>query len=317
MNSHFRGSPVAEEDAPQVVFATPRSLPKAERLEGRVVVLDLAFSGTGRSFEKTTGRLIARLGDRLALWVDHHDHRMHARLASDPRFVLATKQEHPGCPEMIDPQLVARVGHVDTVVCHNDLDGIYAAAKWICGGVEPYAGADTDARAVDSRMGEPSAFARLADSALRGRPKDEDVRRVLLSLLLGWGDKAEGTAVLEEAAAVFEFRQNKAKRLASGYRVAGRVAFIEIDEDDRDYDKTTLLLEGQEKAEVSIVKQGPYVTAAAAFDSGINLLDLLGLQGGMPTRVSVTESRLADLLEELGVPPDELWRGARGRRTDR
>jgi hypothetical protein len=34
------------------------------------------------------------------------------------------------------------------------------------------------------------------------------------------------------------------------------------------------------------------ITIAAAYDSGWNFVDLLALGGGMPTRVSVAESRL-------------------------
>src|SRR5512143_3251552 len=97
---------------PRLAFATPRKLPRANELEGRVVVLDIAFAaeGTGTSFEKVTKKLIDGLGPRLAAWVDHHDHALHATYRNDPRFRLATKAEHGACPEMIDEALVSRVG---------------------------------------------------------------------------------------------------------------------------------------------------------------------------------------------------------------
>ncbi len=124
---------------PVLAFATPRKLPSTRDLEGRVVVLDLAFAadGTGTSFEKVTKRFIDGLGSRLALWVDHHDHELHAEYKKDPRFILATKQEHGACPEMITPEPVAQAGHVDTIVCHGDFDGLASAAKWIRRGAEP------------------------------------------------------------------------------------------------------------------------------------------------------------------------------------
>ena len=88
----------------RIAFGTPRKLPRARDLEGRVVVLDIAFAydrdGAGSNFEKTTLRFIQDLGPRLAAWVDHHDHTRHADFSADPRFVLATKQEHPACPEI-------------------------------------------------------------------------------------------------------------------------------------------------------------------------------------------------------------------------
>src|SRR5690606_37259480 len=120
-----------------------------------------------------TRKLIDGLGDRLRGWIDHHDHERHEEYRSDPRFVLRTKAEHGACPEMITPELVERIGPVDTVLCHTDFDGLASAAKWIRGGIEPYPGCDDDARAIDTRLGEPSPIAERIDRALRGRPRDE------------------------------------------------------------------------------------------------------------------------------------------------
>jgi len=123
--------PAPAASLPRVVLGTPRKLPRADALPGRVVVLDIAFAaaGTGASFEKVTGPFLKALGDRLARWIDHHDHAYHPRYADDRRFVLATKAQHGACPEMVTPALVADTGPVDTVVCLNDFDGLYAAAK--------------------------------------------------------------------------------------------------------------------------------------------------------------------------------------------
>src|SRR5262245_17949683 len=142
---------------PDLVFSTPRMLPDARKLRGRVVVLDIAFAadGMGTPFEETTLAFIRTLGGRLAAWVDHHDHERHQQFKNDPRFFLATKAQHGACPEMVTPAIVAQSGPIDTLVCHVDLDGLYAAAKWVLGGREPYRGADDDARAVDTRIGTP------------------------------------------------------------------------------------------------------------------------------------------------------------------
>ena len=130
---------------PQLVFASPRMLPRADKLQGRVVVLDVAFAatiGTSISFDLVTKPFLDALGERLAAWVDHHDHEKHVAFAHDPRFVLATKAEHGACPEMVTPELVRQTGPIDCICTHVDLDGLYAAAKWIIGGEEPYPGAD-------------------------------------------------------------------------------------------------------------------------------------------------------------------------------
>ena len=114
-----------------LAFGTPRKLPKASRLQGQVVVLDVAFAGmVGGGFDKITKKFIDALGDRLAGWIDHHDHDRHIDYQDDDRFVLCTKADHGACPEMITPELVDRIGHVDTIVCHTDFDGLASAAKW-------------------------------------------------------------------------------------------------------------------------------------------------------------------------------------------
>src|ERR1700709_1779871 len=77
---------------PRFAFLTPRTLPHADKLSGRVAVLDVAFAsaGGGSSFEKTTLPFINGLGSRLAAWVDHHDHERNADYCADARFVLST-----------------------------------------------------------------------------------------------------------------------------------------------------------------------------------------------------------------------------------
>ena len=66
----------------QVAVASPRSLPNAKLLKGRVVVLDLAFAHSKPSgrYPSITHKLIDQLGDRLALFLDHHDSEFHKDL---------------------------------------------------------------------------------------------------------------------------------------------------------------------------------------------------------------------------------------------
>ena len=289
---------------PILAYGTPRKLPKAEELKGRVVVLDVAFAAAGAggaSFEKTTKPFIDKLGPRLAAWGDHNDHQKHALFADDPRFLLRTKGEHGACPEMVTPALVERVGPVDTICCHTDFDGLCAAAKWIRGGVEPYPGADADARAIDTRLGSPGELATTIDHALRGKPTDEALRGLIVRFL-SEGARDKGLlGPIEDAAFVFKSHEEEARRLALNYELHGDVAVVDAAHARTHYDKTLLLLLGQERASVSVVYDKTTVTAAARFDSGIDLLHKLGLEGGMPTRVSVSIGRLGFVLERLGV----------------
>lgn len=288
---------------PALSFATPRKLPSAKELSGRVVVLDLAFAaeGTGTSFEKVTKRLIDGLGTRLALWVDHHDHALHVTYKLDPRFVLAKKSEHGACPEMIDPALVERAGPIDTIVCHGDFDGLMSAAKWIRGGTECYPGADADARAIDTRIGKPSDLGLTIDRALRGRPKDDALKGLIVRF---WAEGANDRglhAELKAAAESMRRLEEAAQELARRYEIEGDVAICDARGANVYYDKTELLLLGQQRAKIALVHDDSTVTLAASFDSGIDFLALLDIDGGMPTRVSVPAARLSDVLRRLGI----------------
>jgi len=287
---------------PEIVFTTPRSLPDARKLRGRVAVVDIAFAadGMGTPFDETTAAFIRELGGRLAAWVDHHDHERHVDYASDSRFTLAKKAEHGACPEMVTPEIVRQAGPVDTIVAHVDLDGIYAAVKWVLGGLEPYPGADDDARAVDTRIGTPGPTGELIDKALRAHFRDEGLKhRVVRWLVDGMKDKPLGREIAE-AAADFDRMATETARLATLFERRGQAVYVDAGAHAKSaFDKTMLLLEGQKQAPVAIVRDAGMITLAAAFDSGIDFVKLLDLGGGMPTRVSIKESRLDEVLQKL------------------
>jgi hypothetical protein len=294
---------------PQVVFSTPRKLPTAAEVPGKVAVLDIAFAGQGKStgFDKVTLPFIEALGPRLRVWVDHHDHDEHARFANDPRFVLATKAQHGACPEMIDPPLVDRIGPVDSIVCHTDFDGLASAAKWMRGGIESYPGCDADAHAIDTRLGQPSRTAERIDHALRARPRDMGLfGLVVRHLATGLADPTLWEPI-DAAAAEWRSIEAETRRVARRYqRLDAGVAYLEVEKADGRFDKTLLLLLGQERELVSVVADRDTVSVAARFDSGLNFVKLLGLAGGMPTRVAVPRSRLSELLSALGVDKTQL-----------
>jgi hypothetical protein len=290
-------------------FLTPRALPKPETLAGRVAVLDIAFAaeGGGSSFEKVTLPFIRGLGGRLAAWVDHHDHERHVDYAHDPRFVLATKAQHGACPEMVTPEVVSAAGPVDTIAVHVDLDGLYSGAKWVLGGVEPYEGADADARAVDTRRGEPGPIATRIDRALRAKFRDVNLKHRIIDYLRARTRAPHHWEEIEAAARLIDPLLDEARRQADRYRIDGQVAYVKI-HGGAAYDKTELLLLGQQRARVAVVQDAGALSIAADFESGLDFVKLLDLGGGMPTRVSVPESRLEEVMKKLqeltaGSPP--------------
>lgn len=276
-------------------------------LRGRVVVLDIAFAATaggGVSFETVTRPFLEELGDRLAAWVDHHDHERHDDYRHDSRFTLATKNEHGACPEMVTPELVSRTGPIDTIVAHLDLDGLYSAAKWILDGREPYQGADYDARCIDTRTGTPSRVAVRIDEALRARFRDNTLKRAVILYLVGGLRPGTHQELIHEAAEEFEHRNRGTLALSQRYVLRGRVAYVDARGQTALYDKTDLLLAGQARATVSAVHDTGMVTIAARFDSGWDFVQLFGLEGGMPTRVTVPEARLDEVLAAINEAPE-------------
>jgi len=292
--------------APELYFGSPRALPKAAKVNGRVVVLDIAFaasSGSGVSYERVTQPFIEGLGDRLAAWVDHHDHERHPEFADDTRFVLATKAEHGACPEMVTEDLVRHTGPIDSIVCHVDLDGLYSAAKWILGGIEPYPGADDDARCIDTRVGNAGPRALWIDRALRARFRDDTLKRAIVKWLTEGMGAGPHKDVIDEAEAEFVVRDRGTQALARRFVRRGRVRFVDASGQTVPYDKTDLLLLGQEEGAVAAVRDSGYLTIAAAFDSGWDFIRLLGLEGGMPTRVTVPENRLDEVISIINDAP--------------
>ncbi len=299
----------------ELAFASPRKLPRASDLRGRVVVLDVAFASDAASggFAKITLPFIEQLGQRLAGWVDHHDHVMHEHYRGDPRFVLSTKAEHGACPEMVTPEVIERIGQVDTIVCHTDFDGLCSAAKWLRGGTEPYPHADDDARAIDTRTSAPGPIGHRFDRALRARPRDTALFGLVVRHLAdGLADPSLWEAV-DRAAAELAPIEATTRKIAEGYRVVDAhpgsgipatihsLAFVDATAHHGKYDKTQLLLIGQERAGIAIVLDLDTVSLAARYGSGVSFIELLGLSGGMPTLVSIPKKRLAEVLEKLGA----------------
>ena len=112
-------------------------------------VLDVAFAG-GNATHRTLD-FIAAAGERLRLWIDHHEHpQAWPAFEQDPRFVLVSSRRAHACPELVTAERVARAGDVRVLLAHHDFDGLMSAVRFVLGGKEPYEGADEDARAADA-----------------------------------------------------------------------------------------------------------------------------------------------------------------------
>ena len=179
-----------------------------------------------------------------------------------------------------------------------DLDGLYAGAKWVLGGIEPYPGADADARAVDTRRGEPGPIATRIDRALRARFRDETLKYRVIQYLLARTQSPHHWEEIERAARLIDPLLDQARKIAERYQIEGNVAYVEA-RSSAPYDKTELLLLGQQRAAVAVVRDSDRCPSRPISSPGWISIKLFDLGGGMPTRVSVPESRLEEVMQKL------------------
>ena len=103
---------------------------------------------------------------------------------------------------------------------------------------------------------------------------------------------------IDAAARLVDPLLEQAQRLSEHYRVDGDVAYLEV-KSGVPYDKTELLLLGQQRARIAVVRDSGSISIAADFESGLDFVKLFDLGGGMPTRVSIPEARCDEVLAKL------------------
>lgn len=277
----------------ELVWVThPRHLPAAPR--GRIVALDVAFAASGQ-WKSKTKKLIDALGDRLVLWLDHHEHKEGwAAYQGDARFVLVPNKIAHACPELVTPARVAAAGVVDAIMAHADFDGALAAAKWLKAGLEPWPGADEDARAVDSpgrghALSERGAriayaFDEASASYKQGREL-ELLSKVTRAIVEGQFDPALDDELdgLARAARAAE-QQARALAASRGARYASGLFLVRLDDKPDNRTRRNLLMFAEEQAAIGALlepdPQGGHWLIAATFDERLDLADVDGFEGG-------------------------------------
>src|SRR6267142_2713284 len=229
----------------------PGNLP-APPAEGRVAVVDVAFAG-GENYQKSTVPFLEALGDRLAIWVDHHEHPVGwSRFRDDPRFVLVPNR-----------------------IAHADFDGLLSAVKFLRGGAPPWPEADEDARAADS-PGRGHAYSprarRISDALehasaeLRSAQRDSLRQQLVEALVKGEVPPAlqkridDLARAHEEALAPVDALAAQAREEARGVLVARVAKALPRPV------KKALLSRLEERAPIGVVVEGRAVTAATFRD---------------------------------------------------
>jgi hypothetical protein len=233
----------------------------------------VAFAA-GDRFEQSTLPFIEALGDRLALWIDHHEHPAGwARLRDDPRFLLVPNRDAHACPELVTPEVVQRAGHVDVVIAHADLDGLLSAVKFLRGGQPPWPEADEDARATDSpgRGHALSERGRLiaraldeASATLRSKPREELRQQLVQALVARPLDLPP--ALEQRLRALAEAHDRTLAPVEelgrTAHEEAAGVLVVRVPKDLGRSVKKALLSLLEERAIIGVVVEGKAVTAA-------------------------------------------------------
>ncbi|MCX5748329.1 MAG: hypothetical protein NT062_38240, partial [Proteobacteria bacterium] len=149
----------------------------------------------------------------------------------------------------------------------------------------------------------PGPIATRIDRALRAKFRDDTLKRSIVAYLVGGMPRGVHDDRIEEAAAEFLRRDVVTQELARQFTIRGRVAVVDTVGKTNLFDKTDLLLIGQTQAPVSIVRDSGTLTIAAAFDSGWNFVELFALGGGMPTRISIPETNLDNVIQRINDAP--------------
>ena len=238
-------------------------------------MVDVAFAG-GENFEKSTLPFLDALGDRLAIWIDHHEHPVGwARFRNDRRFVLVPNRIAHACPELVTPDVVRQAGHVDVIVAHADLDGLLSAVKFLRGGSPPWPEADEDARAADSPgrgHAISSRAARLSDALdhataeLRTAPREALRQEIVRALASGHMPPALQRRI-DDLAREHRDALAPVEALAANAREEARgVLVVRVPKALARPVKKALLSRLEERAPVGVVIEGRAVTAATFRD---------------------------------------------------
>ena len=253
-------------------------------------MLDVAFAG-GDNFDKATVPFLEALGDRLAIWIDHHEHPVGwLRVRGDPRFLLVPNRDAHACPELVTPEVVSRAGNVDAIVAHADLDGLLSAVKFLRGGTPPWPEADEDARAVDSpgRGHRLSSFGQLlvdaldeAAGSLRSKGR-ESLRQELIEGLVRAPEPlpAKLREKLQKLQRAHSETLAPAEQLAASAREEARgVLVVRVPKDLGRPVKKALLSRLEARAPIGVVIEGRAVTVAT-FREDLDLAQVDELTAG-------------------------------------
>jgi len=250
----------------RLLFTQPFLLDKVEFPKGKLyeaIVVDIAVNNrdpemTWRFIEKISGAV------PVVWWYDHHQgwtefqekHRL-------PENVHLCVDAQPSCAQIIT----------------SDCSGMVM-----------------DAVAADTRQGELSEVGRFIEEATKADLSDDSLRESAVRWVMNGGLNDSDRRKLQEAQERYQRVQRMTEELVGKYEVYDGVAVVDVRDVVGDYDRTQLLLKGEQMAPTRTAlllgknPEGEEVMTVATMDQKKNLVTLFGLPSGAPFRVSLPAS---------------------------
>ncbi len=253
----------------QVIFTQPFLIDKIvipESIE-KIFVVDIAVNNRDTMM---TEKFIEQIRDknRLVAWYDHHEGWEKVLGTGmgqtfDNGFFIDPMSR--SCAELIDPG--------------NEEEEFVA---WVA-----------DANASDTREGELSERGQLVEQAMKANLSDDSVREAAVRWIVNGCREDSDYEILRLKQAEYQRVQKITEKLVKQYEIHDGVAVVDVRDVSEDYDRTQLLLKGEQMAfsKTAIVlgknPEGEEVITVATMDKQRNLVNLFGLPSGAPFRVSL------------------------------
>ena len=270
----------------EIIFAQPFQLPVPEDIKGeQVAVFDIAVNNRD---PEMTMRFIEEIKDKLIAWIDHH---------KGWQKILAKLPDKLTEKFVIDEQAKAAAQIVFEVI-NGDFN--CPEMRWTV----------KEAIVGDTREGELSQRGRLIDEAIKSNLRDDAIKEAALWWLTqGAPQDPENKEYRKLLEAQQKYREIKetTEQLINQYEIRHGIAVVDVTQENRDYDRTQLLIAGQKMAPtgISVVigknPEGEEIVTIATNREDINLVALFGLPSGAPFRISLptAEWPLERVLEKL------------------
>jgi len=251
----------------EISFTQPYLVDKVEVAEAiqEIYIVDIAVNNRDPEMTK---KFIDKIRDKLVYWVDHHQ-----------GWLPVLSQFHEQRRKFSiyeDSESAARI-----IAAESSFPADFPVEELV-----------SDANAADTRRGKLSKNGRLIEEAMKADLRNDSIREFAVRWIVNGYEEDEDYEKLQEAQARYQKVQAETEKLVERYKVRDDVAVLDVRDVSDDYDRTQLLVRGEQMAPTKTAvllgknPEGEEIITVATMDKAMNLVNLFGLPSGSPFRVS-------------------------------